>query len=78
MLSVSRRIGKLERAAGLIHRGEPVEHRIVFINGEGQVTGTLMLSLAERAHTVPRCTPLRCSIKHNAVEMFDGTSLLAV
>ena len=34
--------------------------------------------LVEHAHTVPRCTPLRCSTKHNAMEMFDGTSLLAV
>jgi hypothetical protein len=44
MLNVERRIQKLETALGLSGRARPFVHRIVFIEGDGTITGTLVMS----------------------------------
>jgi len=44
MLRVHRRIEKLEYELGVSDRTEPVEHRILFIDGDGTIDGTLVIS----------------------------------
>jgi hypothetical protein len=44
MLKAIRRVEKLEKALGLSARTPPVVHRINFINADGKVTGTMVLS----------------------------------
>ena len=44
MLKVERRIEKLQRAYGISDRIPPEEHRIVFIDGDGRISETLVLS----------------------------------
>jgi hypothetical protein len=43
MLRVYRRIENLERALGVSDRVEPVVHHIHFIDGDGTVSGTLVI-----------------------------------
>jgi hypothetical protein len=44
MLRVHRRIDKLELALGISDRFPPVEHRIRFIDSDGSVASTLVIS----------------------------------
>jgi hypothetical protein len=44
MLRVQRRIEKLEHASGLGERFAPYVHQLNFIDGDGTVTGTMVLS----------------------------------
>ena len=44
MLKVHRRIEKLENALGISDRFPSVEHRIRFVDSDGSVTSTLVIS----------------------------------
>ena len=44
MRAVHRRIDKLERALGVSDR-KPFEHTIRFVDGEGRVSGSLLISV---------------------------------
>jgi hypothetical protein len=44
MLKVERRIRQLEAALGPLDRARPFVHRIIFLEGDGTIAGTLVLS----------------------------------
>lgn len=44
MLKVHRRIAKLEQAIGLSGKPQPFLHRINFIDGDGRLAGTMVMS----------------------------------
>jgi hypothetical protein len=61
MLQVQRRIEKLETALGLSGRAHPFVHRIVFIEADGSVAGTMVMSddpaLCRPFQETPRVLP---------------------
>jgi len=60
MLRVQRRIDKLELALGLSDRFKPVVHHINFIDSDGTITGTLVLSHGPRQHIPSRAPSEKC------------------
>jgi hypothetical protein len=44
MLTIHRRIEKLQKAFGLSDRAPPFEHRILFVDSDGTVSETLLIS----------------------------------
>jgi hypothetical protein len=58
---VHRRIEKLETALGLSNRAQPYVHRIVFVEADGSVAGTLVMSddptLCQPFQEIPRAVP---------------------
>jgi len=63
MLRVHRRIEKLELALGLSDRFKPYLHRIDFIDGDGRLAGTMVLS-----DDPNRCEGYRDVIEENREE----------
>jgi hypothetical protein len=61
MAQVHRRIEKLEKALGLSGRAHPFVHRIVFVEADGSVVGTLVISddpaLCRPFQQTPRVAP---------------------